>query len=515
MKTTPKGRKIIIFLIVVCFIFTGLISKRIFFRVDLTKGQRFSVSQSSIDAMNELESSLRITYYVSSELKKLYPQVRDISDFLRAYASENDFISVEVIDPVKDNLVQSLTSLGILGRQIQSTNGNKTEYLTVYSAILMEYLDKTLLIPFILSTEKLEYELTSRVLLCTQEKKRPVMVMVGNNFSLEKDYSYVLPWLESAGFFPMEITSNDFVHLEKQLKFDSNIAIPLVVLGSCNLSEEEVVAIKYFAESGGNVILFTSSSEVDIYGSWDVKPIQKDFFFPVLNDWGIYLSDGLLCDISCFRINLYSDEENPLYESMNYPFWISILPQYTSENAITTKIQGMNSFWSNSLEFQGDSIEPLFFTSPAAWQILPDYNHSQVFVTNPFLTAQTAKEAGKSTLQAPLAAIKKLKNDGGQIIVVSDQYFLSTMMLDYTGASSNLDFLVNSLLSLSKENALLNIKNKSSYSTTLYKADEQILSTSKNFVLFFTCILMPLLPVFVVLIFVVIKKIKFYIKDKK
>lgn len=507
MKTTPSGRKIILCLSILFGLLVLLLSEQCYLRFDGTEGKRFSVSDASRELFRELTEPLRITYYVSPELSRLYPQTRDIRDFLSAYAAECDYISFEFEDPVAENLEQSLLVQGITGRRIQAVEKNKTEYVTVYSAVLLEYLDKTTVIPFIFTAETLEYELTSRLEQLLSGTTRPVFIVSGNGLDVETDYSYVGPWLASAGFSPEILSAGNFEARLPELLRGTGISTPLVLLGCSHLTAGQTDAVRQFVESGGKAVLFASSLETDIYGSWDVTgPVQADFI-SVLKSWGLSPQPGLAADISCFRVTLYSDDTVPVYESLNYPLWITSLPRYTTEHSVAEKLQGIQFFWCQPLAAESETVVPLVFSSPEAWCILPDETREQPFVTNPFTVPGSAAAAGYESEQLLLAAEQTIPG-GGQFILVGDQYFVATMMLDYTGAAANLDFLVNALLFLSGEQNLLSIRNRTTVSSALYKADETALAAGRTPVLLITGVLCPLLPAGAACTIMLVRKIR-------
>ena len=516
MKTTSNGRKLIWILSCLLVILIFLVSSKYYARIDLTKEKRFSVSDFSSSFLQKIQEPVRITYYVSPELTKLYPQTQNIKEFLSAYSQQNKNILFESRNPVKDGIVEALVANGIYGHQIQSSQGNKTEYTTVYSAIMIEYLNMTSVIPFVLSDEKLEYELTLRLLKLVENKTFPVFIMCGNGMSVQQDYSYLIPWLEASGFSCKEISAQEFVLINSMVDVQE-LNIPLVILGTTMLSKEESEAINDFVVSGGNALVMSSVINANIYDNWDVSVAEAFPFTYILEKWGLSCGYELLNDISCFHMTLYSDDTNPVYETLNYPMWITSLSQYTSDNPVTDKLQKINFFWANPINVSSDSCEVLVYTTPAAWLSEPDFNYSPNYVTNPFVVAQSAKQAGKTENQYAVSVKTKIEKDSGTVIFVSDQYFVSTMLLDYTGSSSNLDFVVNSLLSLSNSDFLLDIRNRSFISTQLNKKDIYALQSDSSKVLFVTCILFPCLPVlfaFVVFIFVKyvnkknIKKIK-------
>ncbi len=507
MRTTSTGRKLIWFLCVLIYILVLLVIGRYYARIDLTQGKKFSVSDYTKELLADLQEPLRITYYVSSELTKLYPQTHSIKDFLLAFASVNPLISLDTVDPVSEGLEDSLSRLGVFGQQIQSAKGNTTEYTTVYSAIMIEYLELVTVIPFILSDEMLEFELTSRLMHLVEGISRPVFIMAGNGMDVEKDYSYVIPWLQAAGFVCNVISPQEFSLMQATEYKHEYKKTPLVVFGTSKFTTEQAQFVREYVESGGNALIMSSAITVDIYNGWEAVPAEKDAVLSLLDEWGIDIRNDILNDISCFNITLYSDESTPRYETMNYPMWIASLPQYTSSNPITNKLTGIHFFWASPIDVLAEQAETLVYTSPAAWCTEPDFSHSPVYVTNPFIIPKTASQTGKSGLQFSLA-VKKQIEDGGTVIFVGDQYFASTILMDYTGSFSNLNFLVNSLLSLSGNEELLDIRNRVALPVNLHKKDFSQLIEDKNKILFFTCFMFPVLPGIIAFLVLFIRKIK-------
>lgn len=320
MKTTPQGRKITLVLLVVLVMLLFILSGLAYFRIDLTRDKKFSVSQVSKHAMESVTEPLRITYYLSKDLENFYPQTRDVKDFLRIYGESNKNISVAVEDPIEKGMEEALIQKGVFPRQIQSAKENRQELVTVYSSIVMEYLNRMAVIPFIVSGETLEYELTSRLMQLTDSAQDgTVFVMTGNGLSVDTDYSYVKPWLSAAGFVPVSVTPEEFlVSLEDSL--GSEKKPPILLLGTSALEEAAVEGLKTYVEFGGSIFVTTSSNSADVYGTWDAYPVEAgaDVFLPVLADWGIEVGPELVFDISCYRVTLVSNDENPVYEYLNY-----------------------------------------------------------------------------------------------------------------------------------------------------------------------------------------------------
>ena len=515
MKTTRSGRMLARILWIVLAALVFLLSSLWYFRWDITQDKRFSLSSMSQQLLASLTEPLRITYYVSPELEELYPHARDIKDFLRLYSLANSQVQVQVRDPVKEGLENSLLQQGVYAHQIQATKGNSTQLVTVYSAIVLEYLNQLAVIPFAQTAESLEYEMATRLLLLVEEggsfssapsmpQAWPVIIMSGNGLSVDEDYGDVVPWLEAAGFAPTILTPEDFVLVAEQMDSGTKRRFPVMLLGSSQLTAQQVAAIRSFVEDGGKLFVMTSAHSAALYDDWTVEPTE-DKFLPVLASWGLEVGPELVLDISCFRATFLSEEDNPVYEQVNYPLWIQALPQYTVDHPVSRRAFNLEFYWSSPITLTSMEAQALVYTTPSAWLSSPDFSKESVFISNPFMLPQTASQAGQLASQYALSAMTTLP-EGGQVLVVGSQYFLSTLMRQYTGSLGNLDFAVKGLLQLCEKESLLELKNKAALTKTLYKLSQQELVESRPKVLLLNLVILPLLPSVLALLWWLVKR---------
>jgi len=475
-------------------------SSRIFKRFDVTANKKFTVSEYSRTLLSEVDEPLQITYYRSTALQQLYPQVRDVNDFLDEYASQNSLITKTLINPSSDKKYEStLSRYGISPQQLQTANNESTSYSSVYSAIIVEYLDRTETIPFVLNTTTLEYDLSSRIASLVRGTKRSVQILVGNGQSLQNEYSYVTPWLESQGFTVTQTQLPD--DDSKELIFENDI--PLLVIGTSQFNASSAESLEQFILRGGTTFIATTPYTVDTAGTWDVTE-KNDKVCRMLSSFGITFKDTITADISNFRLTMYSDTNSDgtiaadtKTEQVNYSLWPVLRPQ---TNALT----GMTLFWPCAIDYAPSSTDnvgkqlytPLLVTSKASWQY---QKQSDKFVTNPF-TIQNAKPV--SAAAGPFTVAAKYEGelngyyttDKGVtrgIILFGDQYAFSTMMLNYTAGNTgdfrSLDFLTDSLISLQGQQAILSLKNRNYTDTSLYKVSLGQLLSLRVLILFITC----------------------------
>lgn len=474
-------------LTVFIFLFLYIDSARIYTRFDFTKEKQFSVSPYTKSILNQAEEPVRITYYRSKELVSRYPEVKDVYDYLKICAGENKNISLSVLDADKAENQSVLTNLGVLPQQIQSVNNNRAEYIKVYSAVVIEYLGMQEVLPFVLSTASLEFELSLRFESLIKNKHHAVYLLCGNEYTPD-DFSYFQQLLVSSSIrcYPLEKESL----LQMLPQFD--LSIPLVIFGTNALTEEQSAAVENFILKGGKALVATSRYSVNINGNWNVTKNDGDTFIPALEHWGIIFEDKLVNDLSNVRISFFSTQdgssalnETTQYEYVNYPQWVSVLPQTHAKNGLTL-------FWASPV-LETEKIIPLCYSSPMSWTVREfeksvQSQTNQLYVTNPFEVekspiADPLFEKEQSVLAAKLnGEISGLYNFGTNenpsLIVIPDQYIALNILLELASGQisdfRNLDFLISMVLELNGETELLNMQYGGMKNTSLYKITDGI-----------------------------------------
>lgn len=500
-RTERKISRVTASLFFCSLIFFGISFERIYFRLDFTKSRQFSVSQTSRKLCSQLQNPLRITYYQSKELKNFYPQSQEVAEYLNAFASssKNVFFSIKKAEPEK------LERLGIQGRQMKSENSTKVEYTTVYSAIVLQYLDSSSIIPFSISTKTLEYDLAQRVQLLVSGKERKVFIITGNGFS-EEDYSYVQPWLNARGFLTQTIKTDEISETLQKIQVQDIKNTQILVLGSDKLNEEQSQSIKTAVENGVPALIMTSPYSVDIKDEWKVSKNQNPLL-KVLNGWGFAFDFSLAEDISNFPLTMTSTEgSDTVYKTMNYPLWISVLPQKEA-------FEGATITWASPIICYGKT-EPLLVSSPLAWKQKPSENSSSLFILDPFVVPKSAAAQGEKSESLTLAAILQDKGKNLNVALISDQFFLNSLMTGFISNSEqgdfrNYDYTASILLKLRGEEKLGLLIQKNVSNNSLYKiSDENAFIKKQNLVLIVCFAVLPsVILIFALCFFIFRKKI--------
>lgn len=456
-----------------------------YLRLDCSQNKTYTISNYSKNLIKTADSNIKITYYRSGTLSNFYPQIRDVSDFLQSYCSVDSNISLLIIDPDKDEKAMALLqNYDITSQPMRSVkNSNSIEYVNVYSAIVIEYNGNVEIIPYILSSQTLEYDLGGRIKHLITGQARLVNIIVGNDLSIYNStgYNLVIPWLNSQGFIcnPIDISNPDF---SREL---DNTSGPLLIIGDNHIMIDQAVAIEHYLLTKNENALFTVSPYSINFSNWALSQNQNTNIVEILENWGIIFTNRIAADLNSAVITMESQDQNEtMYEqgsvyreNINYSLFVSLLPQNNTNLGVT-------EFWATPLELSDNpQVQPYLISSPYSWYYEIDRDKSEnLLETNPFYVRDqdnSSKEKLSQILGAEISGslsglFTDTVSENIKIIVIPDQYFLSTILnYGYIGGEygdyRNFEFLTNCLLKLNSEEELAALQNKALKDTSLSK----------------------------------------------
>ena len=444
---------------------SALVSQRLYLRFDATKQQTYSLSPYTKSVLDSLEGTVTITWLRSYNIDGYLPALQYVEDILneyRLYAGERCFVAYKDTAAFSQ---QQLAELGIIARQIEKQNADTRILQNLYSGLLCEYRGESRVIPFLSDVYTLEADIARFITEMNQDaqnrkEERTVYVALPVG-SEEHQYKYVLPWLEYAGFVPALLTP-PYPALRPE--------IPLLAVGSSYFDADMLTAIDVFLNKRGSAAFFVSANTVDAAGTWQAAPKKDDGLIELLTRFGFALQPNLIMDPLNFRMTLPSADMS-MYENINYPFWPHVFRQ---EMRLIPPLlpagKAVQFFWPSEIvctAVRGKTPHTLLSSSPRSVLQTPPYN------TDPH-GAQLASAAASDHASFPVAAFlsaepqsterqeafgQKGGADNARLAVVADEYCLSTA-IEYTQSEANMDFMVNVLYWLSRQDALLQLKNK-------------------------------------------------------
>jgi len=458
--------KVLAALSLAVFVLAFMITNRVWFRFDLTRNKAFTISEVSRNLHREISDQVRITYFVSDKLRQTYPIPGEIADLIREYAAHSrGRIRFVQRDPARADLIREVEELGIMPHQIQVPERAGFTVATVYSGILIEYLDREAVMPVVFSLDTLEYDLTSRIRALVRNTERSLGIIVGDaHRQLFGEFGLLHRELLLSGFRLRLIDPGDDIPATLQA---------LIVLGGAeDLDAEKLFRIDRYIMAGGNVLFAVDGIMVNIRGELEARAAADQGLLAILANYGVVVRRAMVLDRTALNLTFQSQVRGgTVLQTVRYPHWISVQNQAgNSEHPVTSRFQGLDLFWASPLELvppPGVTAEILFTSTPYAWL------QTDRFVTSPQLIQWFGDELeqtlGSRILGASLSGIfpsafevspaeNDLLRSPSRLIVVGDTDFASNLMQLNRGEGRNLDFLIRAVEWLSNDEDIVAIR---------------------------------------------------------
>jgi len=460
--------RILAILSVAVFMLAFLVSGRLWFRLDMTANNIFTISEISRNLHREISDQVTITYFVSDRLAVSHPMPGGIADLLREYAAHSrGRIRVLQRDPVRANLTRAVEDLGIIPWQIQVIENNEPVIATVYSGILIEYLDRAAVIPVVFSLYTLEYDLSSRIRSLIRNTPREIGVIVADAHKhWHTDFSLLNRALFLAGFNVRPINPGELI--------PDTLPALFVLGGAEDLDEFHLYFIDHYITGGGNVLFAVDGVFVDSRGTLQAWPVHDMGLLAMLANYGVLVHTALVLDQSALNLTFQSHDGAGMHvRSISYPHWIAVQEERSNPaHRITSRFAGIDLYWASPLELippEGISAEVLFLSTPWAWL------QTDNFITDPgmalFFEEEQAQTRGTKVLAAALSGIfpsafpflegrAPAQRRASRIIVVGDTDFAGDIMELGQSQARNLDFLIRAAEWLSSEDDMLDMRGR-------------------------------------------------------
>src|SRR5688572_1061302 len=166
-----------VLLIAGILVVVNVIAVQLFFRWDLTPNKIYTLSDASKSIVSKLDDKLVIKAYFTDNLPAPYNNNRRyLQELLDDYRNaSNGKISYEIISPSDETQLETdAQKYGIQPVQVQTVENDRAQALKAYMGVVFLYGGKQETIPFIGSTENLEYEITGVVNRLTQAELKKV-----------------------------------------------------------------------------------------------------------------------------------------------------------------------------------------------------------------------------------------------------------------------------------------------------------------------------------------------------
>jgi len=337
-----------------------------FFRVDLTEDKLYTISPASRKLMENLPDIVYIQGYFSRNLPPylvgLERQVRDLLEEYRSYSKGK--LRVQFQDPETDpKLEQRVQQLGIPKIRLNIIEKDKAQVRPAYLGLVVLYEDKKEVLPVVMNTDTLEYDITSAIKKLTAPETKTVAFLRGHEgHDIYDDYSRLRQELEKQ-------------YQVRQVDLGRGEPVPaevdtLVVAGVEGLSARDQYELDQFLMRGGKLVLLLDRVKIS---RRNLRPrVVNTGLEKMLEHYGVRLKDNLVLDV----VNATASFSAGFFRfALPYPYWVRVIKQgLAADHPALRKLETVVFPWTSSLELIKSRIKDLEVirlasSSPHSWEV--------------------------------------------------------------------------------------------------------------------------------------------------
>lgn len=494
-KTESRRRQSIIsvLLVVGILVVVNIIALQVFFRWDLTPNKIYTLSDASKSIVGRLDDKLVVKAYFTDNLPAPYNNNRRyLQELLDDYRNaSNGKISYEIISPSDETeLENEAQKYGIQPVQVQTVKNDRAEALKAYMGVVLLYGGKQETLPFIGSTENLEYDLTGVINRLTQPELKKVGLLAGPNMTGVDKIGKVNQYLSK--FY--NVTNVD---ASKNTPIPADIKTLVVFSPKAPPQQQQMgqqqtpppvvpdnlkFAIDQYIMNGGKVIFMMSRVNVSSQQQFQIAQVVPTGLEDILENYGAKLNNTIVTDKECAFVSV-PVQQGPMqmYTQIPFPYYPKILNinrDIPSFAAIGQVFLGLTSDIDlNAASTKGVKGMPLLTTSPksglnnefaivqASGTMLPDsmFKFRDLVVgavyEGKFKSFYNGKPVPADTVagSSPVSTSVKPESPDTKIIVIGNGDFPTD---DFRGPDESLLFFANMIDYMSDDAGLSMIRSK-------------------------------------------------------
>ncbi len=454
--------------LVVLSILVGWSGSSIGGRLDLTENRLFTLDDATVELLRELDDIVTIKLFVSEDPPvQVALTQRDVEDLLEDIVNVSNG-NVKLVRYLADKDEESAE----LARQsfvppinFSEQSGGEFKVKVGYLGVGMTYANRQENLPFVETTDGLEYRLMANIRRMAQKRPSTISFMHGHGeWTRDADLQSFRDQLERHHLV-QEIDADREDGLIQGSADSFTGTDVLVVPGS----REEVppwvrASIDEYLAEGGKVLMLVDSLEVDDRALRAKK--SNTGLTGWLGGYGVLVQDDVVFDTRSHETLMFNTQFGGV--NLAYPYWPRV---QTQEQAISGGVNSVVFPWTSSIEIgeaTGETIEteikPLVVTSEFA---AADTTFRDLTPRSPTLEEYTEDDLGRRILAVAVTGTRcsyykpqceKNPENTFRMIVAADSMWLTERMVN--GFPEHVVLAVNWIDWLSQEDQLAAIRSK-------------------------------------------------------
>ncbi|MBN2547415.1 MAG: GldG family protein [Spirochaetes bacterium] len=517
---------IIFLLMIINLLITVFIFNELYFRIDMTEGRKFSISNITSDLIKSLDNNLVIEYYYSDKCNA-HPLMSQIVLFIKDILIEYERIGKKYVNVIIEELnyqkdmeiIDDLQKSGFQFFPLSERKMGESRQTLAFSGIVFRYKDKEKIIPAITTDKGFEYLIYREIeKMLGREKDKIGVYLSKKDKKYEDDYKSLKESLD--------IEFDNVSILDSGANIPDDITI-LVLIGGENLSEYDIFQIDQFLMNGGKAFIAVNGVNIIRMSGGDlIGNPNSSKLIPLLKNYGFSVEKYIIGD---------NDSFYPIYNNniiYRYPVWPEIKPQNFNKTHVAVKgLRHLLLFWPTAVNIDDnikDKTEVLFHTTERAFSLIDDFNLDVLHYKIPFNVNEqkydlaVAFEGKISTffkdrdipdniINPNVKFSGNIKKSGNvkMVLICNDIIFEHNYINE---DNESLYLLLNSIDWLTGNEGLIEIRSKQRFSRPLDKISKTSIDsgfyTRKNIIISISTYIMPLLFFIMAILIKILRNIK-------
>ena len=372
-------------------IVVNIISSFLFFRIDLTKDKRHSLSKGTIEMLNNLEDRVYIRVYLKGKDQPADYQLfaKQVEQVLQDFRSYSKNVYFEFIDPLEGKTTEEVNSIlgefvkkGLDPIPISREDGNGYSTHMVIPGAIISYRDHEYPAKLVVSDpsgsdwmqysiEELEYNLVSPIRRLLKTEKPSVAFLDGHGeldfwntcwvgMRLQRFYNVSRITLDGKINSLRNISIEDSV--KQTLKLGPNKYDVLIIAQPTQpFKEYDKYIIDQFIMRGGKVLWLidnTTASLDSLQNSPEFFATPRSLYInDLLFTYGVRINPNLIQDLSCLpipqQVGMIGDQ--PQFKFMAFPYVLDIVN--FGDHPIVRNIKEIKSEFAGSIDLVGKNAD--------------------------------------------------------------------------------------------------------------------------------------------------------------
>jgi ABC-2 type transport system permease protein len=355
-------------------IILGVLSIQIYKRFDLTEDQRYTLSDSALEIIDQADSPITIDVFLEgenfpAEFKRLQSETKQL---LEEFSAHNDNIQFQFLNPTEDETkseeyIKQLIKRGLQPMQLSVQENGKTSQAVIFPWALVSYNDATVKIPLVKnklgatqqelvtnSVQHLEYAFADGFSKLTNPKSKKIAILKGNNqlpnvnivdFVKEIREHYLI-----APFTLDSVEANPIKTLKELQDYDLVISAKPTEA----FTEKEKLVLDQYTMNGGKSLWLIDQVTIDKDSLYNERGQNvaiprdlnlTDFFFK----YGLRINPVLVSDLYSAQITLASGDGSQS-QFQQYPWFYSPLANPLTNHPIVNNINYVKFDFANQID---------------------------------------------------------------------------------------------------------------------------------------------------------------------